>query len=79
MTVATRTGTALEAAVESFRHVRRTELSEQTLDRVYVPRLNAFAACEAAPRQAVYAPIQRKPQPLRPRSEGLFRARARLR
>lgn len=44
MTVATRTGLTLEAAVESFRRARRIELSEQTLDRVYVPRLNAFAA-----------------------------------
>ena len=44
MTVATRTGLTLGAAVESFRRVRRIELAEQTLDRVYVPRLNAFAA-----------------------------------
>ena len=44
MTVATRTGTALEAAIQSFRVNRRIELSDQTLDRIYLPRLNAFAA-----------------------------------
>lgn len=44
MTVATRTGTAIEAAIQSFRINRRIELSDQTLDRIYLPRLNAFAA-----------------------------------
>ena len=44
MTIATRTGTAIEAAIQSFRVNRRIELSDQTLDRIYLPRLNAFAA-----------------------------------
>lgn len=43
MTVATRTGTTTGAAIESFRRARRIELSEQTLDRVYIPMLNAWA------------------------------------
>ncbi|HEX7066593.1 MAG TPA: tyrosine-type recombinase/integrase [Candidatus Limnocylindria bacterium] len=43
MTVATRTGFELEAAIESYRRTRRTELAEQTLDRIYVPRLTVFA------------------------------------
>jgi site-specific recombinase XerD len=43
VTVAARTGFELEAAIESYRRTRRTELAEQTLDRVYVPRLTVFA------------------------------------
>lgn len=44
MTVATRTGFELEAAIESYRRNQRTRLAEQTLDRVYVPRLMKLAA-----------------------------------
>lgn len=48
MTVATRAGFDVEAAIESYRRNRRTVLAEQTLDRIYVPRLRAFAAWLAA-------------------------------
>jgi site-specific recombinase XerD len=44
VTVATRIGFELEAAIESYRRNRRTVLAEQTLDRVYVPRLRQLAA-----------------------------------
>ena len=36
-------GLDLEAAIESYRRNRRLRLSAQTLDRLYVPRLAAFA------------------------------------
>lgn len=46
MTVATRSSTGLDItdAIESYRRNRRVRLSPQTLDRLYVPRLLAFAA-----------------------------------
>jgi integrase len=44
MTISTRTGFELDAAIESYRRNRRTVLAEQTLDRIYLPRLRAFAA-----------------------------------
>lgn len=44
MTVATRAGFELEAAIESYRRDQRTRLAEQTLDRLYVPRLRQLAA-----------------------------------
>jgi site-specific recombinase XerD len=44
MTTATRVGFELDAAIESYRRNRRTVLAEQTLDRVYVPRLRQLAA-----------------------------------
>jgi site-specific recombinase XerD len=43
VTVATRTGFELEAAIESFRRNQRTRLASQTLDRLYIPRLNKLA------------------------------------
>jgi site-specific recombinase XerD len=44
VTTATRAGFEVESAIESYRRSRRTVLAEQTLDRVYVPRLRQFAA-----------------------------------
>lgn len=48
MTTATRIGFELDAAIESYRRNRRTVLSAQTLDRMYVPRLRQFASWMAA-------------------------------
>jgi site-specific recombinase XerD len=48
VTVATRTGFELDAAIESYRRNRRIVLAEQTLDRIYVPRLRQLAGWLAA-------------------------------
>jgi site-specific recombinase XerD len=44
MTVATAIGLDVTDAIESYRRNRRLQLSTQTLDRLYIPRLSAFAA-----------------------------------
>lgn len=44
MTLATSAGLDVTAAIESYRRNRRLRLSAQTLDRLYIPRLAAWAA-----------------------------------